>query len=351
MHLPRTSVLVVLACLARAASAQGGGQMPPTAVETAKPTLETVVDRVRAVGTLRAAESVLIRPEVPGLIEKVHFQEGQRVRAGDRLFSLDASLVHAEVNEWEATVAQSRRDTDRTGELVQRKLAAQSDLDAKRAQLAVDEARLSSAKTRMGKTIILAPFAGIVGLRQVSPGEYVQAGQELVSLVQLDPIKVDFRVPESALSRIATGQPVRIDVDAFPGESFAGSVYAIDPQLDTSGRSVVLRAAVANADGRLRPGLFARVELALDTRPNALLLPEQVLWPQGDKQFVYVVDNGTAKLVEVSTGVRQNGMVEITAGLDKDAQVISAGQLKIGPGMPVQPIEAAGAGQKPAAGS
>jgi membrane fusion protein (multidrug efflux system) len=128
-------------------------------------------------------------------------------------------------------------------------------------------------------------------------------------------------------------------------------VYAIDPQLDTSGRSVVLRAAIANADGRLRPGLFARVELALDTRPNALLLPEQVLWPQGDKQFVYVVDNGTAKLVEVSTGVRQNGMVEITAGLDKDAQVISAGQLKIGPGMPVQPIEAPGGGQKPAAGS
>lgn len=325
--------------------------MPPTAVETAKPVFETVVDRVNAVGTLRAAESVVIRPEVPGLIEKVHFQEGQRVRAGDELFSLDASLVHAEVNEWEATVAQSRRDTDRTRELVQRKLAAQSDLDAKRAQLAVDEARLSSAKTRMGKTIILAPFAGIMGLRQVSPGEYVQAGQELVSLVQLDPIKVDFRAPESALSRIATGQPVHVQVDAFPGETFTGSVYAIDPQLDTSGRSIVLRAAIANADGRLRPGLFARVELALDTRQNAMLLPEQVLWPQGDKQFVYVVDNGTAKLVQVSTGVRQNGMVEITAGLDKDAQVISAGQLKIGPGAPVKPIEAAGGGQKPAAGS
>jgi membrane fusion protein (multidrug efflux system) len=328
-----------------------GGQMPPTAVEVARPKVDRVVERVSAVGTLRAAESVVIRPEVPGLIERVRFEEGQIVKAGDSLFTLDASLVRADLNEWEATVAQSKRETDRTKELVERKLAAESDLDAKRAQLAVDEARLSSAQTRLSKTIIKAPFAGVVGLRKVSPGEYVTAGQELVSLVQLDPVKLDFRVPEASLGRIRAGQALSINVDAFPGETFAGAVYAIDPQLDAAGRSVILRATVANTQGRLRPGLFARVNLELGERANALLLPEQVLWPQGDKQFVYVVDNGTAKLVEVSIGVRQDGMVEITSGLDKDAQVITAGQLKIGPGSPVQPIDAVadGAAPKPSA--
>jgi len=339
----RAPILIALTLFAARVALGQGGQMPPTAVETARPKVDTIVERVSAVGTLRAAESVVLRPEFAGRIDKVHFDEGQRVKAGDALFTLDATIVGSEVNEWRATVAQSRRDLERTKELVERKLAAQGDLDAKRAQLEVDEARLSSAQTRLDKSTIRAPFAGVVGLRKVSPGEYVTAGQELVNLVQLDPIKLDFRVPESALGRIRAGQGVHIEVDAFPGEGFSGSVYAIDPQLDAAGRAVQLRATIPNESRRLRPGLFARVQLELDTRANALLLPEQALWPQGEKQFVYVVDNGTAKLVEVSIGVRQNGMVEITRGLDKDAQVITAGQLKIGPGMPVQPIDAAAA--------
>jgi membrane fusion protein (multidrug efflux system) len=158
--------------------------------------------------------------------------------------------------------------------------------------------------------------------------------------VQLDPIKLDFRVPEAALPRIESGQTVRVEVDAFPGERFSGSVYAIDPQLDASGRSLSLRATIANSDGRLRPGLFARVELELDERAGALLLPEQALWPVGEKQYVYVVADGAAQLVEVAIGTRQDGMVEIAHGLQADAVVITAGQLKIGPGMPVQPLEA-----------
>lgn len=339
---PTRALTATLLMLGAGGAAEG--QMPPTIVETARPVVENVVDHVTAVGTLRAAESVTIRPEVAGLIERVHLEEGQTVKANDPLFTLDASLIRAEVNEWEATVAQSKRDTERTRELVDRKLAPLSDLDAKRAQLEVDQARLSSARTRLAKTVIRAPFTGVAGLRHVSPGEYVQIGQELVSLVQLDPIKLDFRVPESALSRISTGQRVRIAVDAYPGETFEGEVYAISPQLDASGRSVELRATIANPEGRLRPGLFARVELETAARENALLVPEEALWPVGDKQYVYVVEDGTAKLVEVVTGVRQAGRVEITSGIDRDDVVITAGQIKIGPGMPVQPLEAEAGG-------
>jgi membrane fusion protein (multidrug efflux system) len=336
----RTSLLPsILLAAAAAATAQGpGGPMPPTAVETTRPQVADLTETVSAVGTLRAAESIVVRPELAGRIERVHFEEGQRVDAGAPLFTLDASLVRAEVNEWEANVAQSRREAQRAAELVERKLAAQSDLDAKRAALAVDEARLSSAKARLAKTVIKAPFDGVAGLRMVSPGEYVEVGNELVTLTQLDPIKLDVRVPEMYVGRVQPGQAAQASVDAFPGRTFTGAVYAIDPQLDPNGRSLVLRASLANAEERLRPGQFARVTLALSTRADALTVPEQALWPMGGKQFVYVVKDGKAELAPVTIGLRRDGRVEILSGLTPDAEVITAGQMKIGPGTPVAPV-------------
>lgn len=346
-----TPIFVLLAVLvAGAAWAQGpGGKMPPTPVETATPTIAAVSDEVSAVGTLRAAESVMIKPEFPGRIEKIHFEEGQQVAAGAPLFTLDASLVRAEVREWEANVEQSRREAARASELITRKLIAQNDLDTKRSELAVNEARLSSAKTRLSKTVIKAPFAGVAGLREVSPGEYVEVGRTLVTLTQVDPIKLDFRVPEVHLARVAAGQKLKVEIDAFPGERFEGMVYAIDPQLDPNGRSVVLRASIDNADGRLKPGLFARVALAFGSREAAMLVPEQALWPVGDRQNVYAVEDGKAVLKEVRIGVRRNGMVEIVDGITPQTVVITAGQIKIGPGAPVQPMPAQVAAKTPPA--
>jgi membrane fusion protein (multidrug efflux system) len=341
----RRALLLFVGLMPSLAAAQGGpgGQMPPTVVEAIKPTIDTAVERITAVGSLRAAESVVLRPELAGRIEQVHFEEGQTVAEGEPLFTLDGSLVRADVREWEANVALSRREADRAKDMVARKLAPQNELDAKRAQHTVNEARLSSAKTRLAKTVIRAPFRGVVGLRQVSPGAYVDIGDELVTLTQIDPIKLDFRMPETLLARVANGQHVAVSVDAFPNDSFQGTVYAIDPQLDAAGRSVQLRATVANDDGRLRPGLFARVVLELTARENALMVPEQALWPQGEKQFVYVVDAGKAALVPVTIGVRGKGMVEIKSGLTPDAMVITAGQIKIFPGAPVQPAPVANA--------
>jgi len=341
----RHSLFVALTLVAStAAFGQGGpGQMPPTAVETVQVAPQALSRTISAVGSLRANESITVRPEVAGKIEKVHFEEGQRIDARAPLFTLDASLVRAEVREWEANVGKSERDATRAQEMSERKLIAPQDLDAKRSELAVNEARLSSAKTRLSKTVIEAPFAGVVGLRQVSPGEYVDVGQALVDLVQLDPLKLEFRVPEIHLGKIAVGQRVDVELDAFPGEKFPGAVYAIDAMVDPQARNVALRAELDNDDGRLRPGLFARVSLELGSKADALLVPEQALWPQGDKQFVYVVKEGKADLVEVTTGVRENGQVEVVTGLQAGATVITAGQLKIGPGSPVAPVSAPGA--------
>lgn len=325
------------------AAAQGGppgGKMPPTPVEVAQPVRQAVSKDITAVGTLRAAESVTIKPELAGRIEKIHFQEGQSVKAGQPLFTMDASLIRAEVQEWQATVAQTQREVNRAQDLIQRKLIAQNDLDSKKSDLAVNQARLSSARTRLGKTTIEAPFEGIVGLRNISQGEYVNAGDVLVSLVKVDPIKLDFRLPEIYLSEVRPMQEIVVFSDAYKNEKFIGRIEAIDPQLDSVGRNIVLRALVENDAFLLKPGLFARVQLSLGRRENALLVPEQALWPQGDKQFVYVVEDGKAKLVEVQIGIRKNGMVEITKGLDERAEVITAGQVKIGPDMPVVPLKA-----------
>ena len=223
-------------------------------------------------------------------------------------------------------------------------------MDTKRAQAKVDEAKLASSRTRLGKTELRAPFAGTVGLRRVSPGEYVNVGDALVELVALDTLKLDFSLPEVYLGRFRPGQKISLSVDATGARQYEGEVYAVAPQVDLSTRSVTLRARVANADGSLHPGQFAKVSLQVGSRDNALLVPEQALWPQGDKQNVYIIKDGKAQLVEVKTGLRKPGLVEIVSGITAEDQVISAGQMKIGPGAPVQ-VQGAQppAGQQPAA--
>ena len=315
-----------------------GGEMPPTAVETAKVQATSLTDTIHAVGTLRADESVVIRPELAGRIEEIHFEEGQPVAKGDPLFSLDASFIEAEMREAEANLALSRSSFDRAQDLIDRKLIAQADYDNARSRLAVDQARLSSAQTRLAKTEIEAPFEGVVGLRLVSAGDYAEVGQELVSIVKLNPIKVDFRVPEVHLSQLEPGQAIEVTLDAYPSEKFRGQVIAIDPQIDLVGRNVLLRAVVPNPDLKLKPGQFARLDLEVEQHEEALIVPEQALWPQGERQFVYKVEDGQAKLVEVETGLRRAGQVEIVSGLAPGDEVVTAGQLKLHDGAKVMPV-------------
>jgi membrane fusion protein (multidrug efflux system) len=345
MRIPCASLLACTFLCSAPALAQGdGGHSAATVVETARPTVESITDNATALGSLRANEAVVLRPEVAGRIEAIHFEEGARVNKGDLLFSLDGAIARAEVQEWEATVAQSKRESDRVSDLIARKLASQNDYDAKRSLYAIDEARLVSARTRLAKTEIHAPFSGVLGLRQVSVGEYVNMGDALISLAQTDPLKLDFRIPETMATRAHAGQSVRITLDAYAGEVFEGRVFAIDPSVDATTRSVMLRAVLANPGSRLRPGQFANVQLLLAERANSLTIPEQALWPQGGKQFVYVVRGGKAELAEIRIGKRTAGRVEVLTGLAATDEFIVAGQMKIFPGAPVVAL-----GAKPAA--
>ncbi len=183
--------------------------------------------------------------------------------------------------------------------------------------------------------MIKAPFAGVVGLRSVSLGDYVKEGQDLVNLESIDPLKVDFRVPEVYLKQVGVGQTLEIGLDALPGKTYEGKVFAINPLVDAGGRAIVIRAQVRNADTALRPGMFARVRLITKSERDTLVVPEQALVPQGEDQYVFKVADGKVTRVKVETGQRRDARVEVTKGVDAGDVVVTAGQLKLRDGMAV----------------
>jgi membrane fusion protein (multidrug efflux system) len=321
-----------------------GGGMPPTAVETVRIARQSLPNRFETVASLRADKAIRLRPEVAGQIRAIRFTEGEPVHQGQVLFALDDALVAADLNEANANLQNSRRAFDRAKELSEKQLIARADLDKAQAALAVDQARAASARTHVDKALIRAPFAGVTGLRLVNVGDYVNAGQDLIELVRLDPLELDFRAPEVVLSTLRVGQTVDFGVDSFPSETFKATVVAISPSVDAAGRSVAMRARFANPGQKLRPGMSARLQVVLDTNASALLVPEQAIWPNGEQKMVYTVVDGKAKLVPVTVGMRQPGYVEVTSGLKDGDIVVVSGQLKIGDGAPVQAVPA-----KPAA--
>jgi membrane fusion protein (multidrug efflux system) len=339
-----TAALFGLSACSDKSAQQGppGGGMPPTQVETAKAEARSQSDSLNAVGSIRAIESVVVRPEISGKLVRVQAAEGQRVAAGALLFALDSDIAQAEVNEALAAVRASERNRPRIIELASKQMISRSDADAALATSEINNAKLASAKARLAKTQIRAPFEGVVGLRQVSVGEYVNAGQALVDLVRLDPLEVEFQVPENHAGRLAVGQSVSVVTDALPGETFGGQVTAVAPDVQMSGRSIGVRARLANADKRLKPGQFAQVKLAMTAAEPVLMVPEQAVWPTGDQKMVYVVNNGKAELRPVTLGVREPGWVAIVAGLKAGEEVIVAGQMKLFPGAPVTTGKPAG---------
>ena len=299
---------------------------------------------VRAVGTILADASAILRAEVPGQIVGLHFDDGARIAAGDELFSIEATVLEAERNEARANVEQSEAAYNRAKELIDDKLISDTDFDTARASYNVSVARLLSSEARLSKTVIRAPFDGFVGLRRINIGDYATIGQELVDVVSLDPLRVEFSVPETLLARLKPGQEVDVTVGSYPDETFFGVITAVAPQIDVAGHSVTLRAELQNPDLKLRPGLFAEVSVTLQVKPDALLVPEQAIWPIGNDKTVFVVVEGKARQRIVQIGERQPGQVEIVEGLAPGDEVVTAGQMKIFDGAAVRTVPG-GAGQ------
>lgn len=348
MRFPRqpAASLAVSACfalvlgLAVPAPAQDGP--PAVPVEVAPVAVETVLNEVTAIGTLLSNESVVIRPEIAGLVTEIAFEEGTEVAQGALLFRLDDSIYQAELEDAQARLQLSQRNYERARDLHERGAGTARARDEAESELRTARAAVALATARLEKTRIHAPVSGVLGLRHVSQGDYVEPGQDLVNLEDIQPLKVDFSIPERYLSSLEIGQRVQITADAFPREEFTGEVYASNPQIDVNGRSIEVRARIDNTDRRLRPGLFVRVRLELSRDEDAIVIPEQALVPRDEDIFVYKLEqDDTAALTKVEIGQRKYGRVEILEGLAKGDTVVVAGQLKLNDGAKVQPISTA----------
>ena len=329
------------ASAAMPAKGAGGG----TPVELGKPEKLNWQKSVLAVGSLRSDESVIVRAEQSGRITALNFKEGQPVRQGQVLVQLDDSVARAELEQARANQKLGKAKFDRAVELKQRNFISGQAQDEAENAMRVADATVSLADAKLAKLTIKAPFSGTIGLRTAGTGDYVKDGQDIVNLEKTDPIKVDFKVPEIFQSKIKVGQALSVALDALPGQTFTGKVVAVNPQLDTAGRAVVLRAQMDNRSGVLKPGMFARVRLTLADTGETVVVPEQAVAMQGEDQIMFRVIDGRAMRTKVEVGQRRDGKVEIVEGVSGSDTIVIAGWQRLRDGAAVR---AAGGGGAPA---
>jgi membrane fusion protein (multidrug efflux system) len=315
----------------------GGANRPP-GVEVARVKTTQLQDDAQAVGTLKSRQSVMLRPEVAGRISQIAFSDGARVRKGQLLVQLDDTLQRAELSQAQAQVSIVRANLNRNQELLAEKFVAPRAVEESQAALQVAEAQLALAQARLGRMRIVAPFDGSVGIRNVNVGDYVKDGADLVNLEDSSSLYVDFRVPERFQGKLATGQVVKVELDALPGQAFQAKVQALDPLVDANGRSVAVRAVLPGVgNSPLRPGMFARTTTVFSVSDTALVVPEEAIVPQGGKQFVFVLESQgegdakkqTSRKVEVKLGVRSNAQVQLVSGVTAGDTVVVAGQQRL----------------------
>lgn len=346
---------------AAAGAAAGGAPAAPgnarggvPAVEVAKVERLRITDDTQAVGSLKSRQSVMLRPEVSGRVTQINFRDSQRVRRGQLLVQLDDQLPMAQVKQAEAELSIARANHKRNRELVEEKFIAQRAVDESAANVEVAEAKLALARATVARLKILAPFDGVAGITDVSVGDYLKDGADIVNIEDLEAIYVDFRLPERFQTKVRPGQVAVVDVDALPGRRFNAQIQAIDPLVDAAGRSVGVRGCIDNRQLQLRPGMFARITPVFGVRDDARVIPEEAIVPQGGRQFVYRLADGPdqdtriAQRVEVRVGIRQPGKVEVLDGLQVGDTVVVAGQQRIQrDGAPVRVLEL-GRGAAPA---
>jgi membrane fusion protein (multidrug efflux system) len=320
------------------AAAQRGGNRRAAPVEVAVARKGLATDDLWSVGSLRSDESVQISSEVAGRIAEIDFTEGEEVKAGDVLIKLDDALAQAELVDAKGRLALAQSNFDRAQSLSRSGSGTERGLDEATSALETARAAVQLSETRLSKLSITAPFPGRVGLRTLSVGAYATPGSPIVNLEKIDQLKLDFRVPETVLTQVSRDQDVEMRVDAFPGRVFPGKVYAIDPQVDVNGRSLRVRARIANPETVLRPGLFARVIIKGLEERQVVRVPESAVVARGEDSIVYSIVGGRAKENKVTLGRRRAGEVEVLQGIEEGTQVVTAGQMNLRDGAPVEVV-------------
>lgn len=346
------SLVLLLACALLSVGCRKGGGFgpqggqPPVPVVVVEAKTQPVVETLSLVGSVAANEMVELKCEIDGTVEEIGFKEGQRVEPGHLLIKLDETKLAAQLAEAEANFKLSQTTFERSKQLYAGKLISQQEYDQAAATFDVNRASLELKKRQLKDARIYAPFKGVVGARSVSPGQVISRNTPLTVLVDADPVKVEFNVPERFLSQVRVGQTIELMLAAYPGERFKGQVFFVAPKVDVDTRTALVKAQLPNPEYRLKPGMFANLDLALNVREQAVVVPESALILNGDQAMVFVVDQEqAAQMRPVNTGVRLPGLVEVTSGLTGGERVITEGFQKVRPGGKV--VTRAAEGGKP----
>jgi membrane fusion protein, multidrug efflux system len=348
MRLVWLAVVVLAACgkgeaAADGARAKGGSSapsggrpaMPPMPVEVAVAVRDTVVDAIDASGQVEAMQAIDLRPEVEGRLERILVDEGTIVGQGRPLFKIDDAELRAQVEKAAADRDLARQALTRTKQLLEQKASTTSELERADAAARSTQAQLALLELRLQRTTVRAPFAGVVGRRFVSLGDYVTSGSRLITLQTFDPQRAVFQIPERFADRLALGQRVAFRVAALPGREFVGIVDFVDPVVQLPGRTLTAKARVGNPRRELQAGMFIEARLATATRPDAVVVPEDAVLSLQGSRVVWVVKDEKADRREVALGVRTPGFVEITKGVEAGEQVVVGGAERLQPGAPV----------------
>jgi membrane fusion protein, multidrug efflux system len=316
-----------------------GGGPPAMPVETSAAFTDTVVDAIVATGQVEAMQQISLRPDVEGRVVQLLFTEGRQVSAGAALVKIDDAELVAQVARATADRDLAEQALQRTRQLVTERAAAPADLERAEATARGAEAALDLLALRLERTTVRAPFAGVVGQRLVSLGDYVNSQSELLTLQTVSPQRATFSVPERYAAQLKPGQEVTFRVAALPGRDFVARVDFVDPVVTLPSRTITVKAIAANPDGVLQPGMFLEARLATATRPDATVIPEEAISPTSDGAFVWVIEDGRAVRRDVELGVRTPGYVEIRRGVTTGEQVVVGGLERLVSGAPVQATE------------
>jgi membrane fusion protein (multidrug efflux system) len=312
---------------------------PPETVTTAVVRSESWESLITSVGSLEAVQGVMLTAELPGKVVRITFEPGTKVKAGDLLLQQDVSSEEAQLRAAEATVALTKLELERSRKLLTKKAVAQAKYDSDDAQYKQAVAQIDGIRATIRKKTIRAPFAGSLGIRLVNLGQILNEGEPIVSLQTIDPIFVNFSLPQQQLAQVKPGLKVRVTADALPGPLIEGEITAISPQVDVATRNIRVQATVANSQERLRPGMFVNVVVVLPSREEVLVIPTTaVLYaPYGDTVFV-VHEKETEKGVQpdevvqqkiVQLGEKRGDFVALVSGLNKGETVVSTGVFKL----------------------
>jgi len=327
------------------ASYLAGLKSPPQTVSTMTATTSSWHTALQSVGSFNAVEGANLSAQVPGIVQKIAFQDGQDVKKGDLLVQLLADQEIATLQQYQASAANAQITYDRDAKLLTTRIIPPSQLDADQATLKAAQAQVVAQQALIDQYAIRAPFDGRLGVRLVSLGQYLAAGTPVVTLQSLDPIQFDFTMPQQALSQIKVGQAVTATIDAYDGQSFDGKITAVSPLIDSQSRSLTVRASFANPDHRLLPGMFANVSITVGEPKDYVTLPQAAVTINPYGNVVYVVTDkgkgpdGKPQLVAdqtfVTTGPTRGDQIAVLKGLKPGQVVVTSGQLKLSNGTPL----------------